>query len=482
MKITLITTLIGMLLLSPVHAQQSDSTHTKTLNHFVEAYNNREYKAMRELLGGPLKLLLSEKRLENMYGGMYEHFGTARISWTKWNTASVRAGLVFEHDTTEFLESGFSFSKKSRIIGLGNPTPKYKYEKKEWLPMSDGDFARIDSLLDYKHIAAGFSGCVAVVENGNVVYESCRGKMSYPDGPPLTTTTPFEIASCSKAFTAAVIAILEQQGRLQYSDDITQHIPELKKYKGTTIEHLLHHTGGLPDYMELAYKHWDKNKIAGNADVVQLLAKHHPKRHFKPGAQFEYSNTGYVLLASVAERVTGKPFNEVISEELFSKAGMESAFLYNFRRKEKTTKSNYAYGYIRDYKTGTHHLPDSLPEFDYVVYLDGITGDGMVNISVHDMVKWDKTLREPGILSEKSLQKIFTSGKTNKGEMTLYGFGWDINEQEGCERYAEHSGSWPGYTTFVLRFLDQERSVIIFSNNEYTFIKKLTHQIAAISR
>ena len=149
---------------------------------------------------------------------------------------------------------------------------------------------------------------------------------------------------------------------------------------------------------------------------------------------------------------------------------------------ESQWKEGIAFGYIRDFRTGDHQLPDSIPSYDYVRYLDGITGDGMVNIHVRDMLLWDEVLRNPGLLSEKSIERIFTSGKTNKGELTNYGFGWDVQVKEGFERFAEHSGSWPGYTSYVLRFLDQPRAVVIFSNNEYLFLMKMAHQIAQISR
>lgn len=465
-----------------LYAQQAEQAHERTLNAFIRAYNNRDYASMRETMGGPLKLILTEKRLEQMYGGMYDQLGKARISGAIWKPSSVKVNLLYERDTTEFVESGYSFSKQSKIIGLGNSSPKYRYEKKPWDKMDASDFSRIDSLLTRKHEAAAFSGCVMVIENGQIVYEGCRGRAIYPDGPALTPSTPFEIASCSKAFTAALIAILEQQGKLQYDDDITKYFPELKKYKGATVEHLIHHTGGIPDYMELFEQHWDKSRIAGNADVISLLAKHQPKKYFKAGEKFEYSNTGYVLLAAIAEKITGKTFADLMKEELFNKIGMESAFLYNYRRNDSEWKEGLAYGYILDFRTGKHQLPDSIPSYDYVRYLDGITGDGMVNTNVRDMLLWDQTLRNPGLLSEKSIERIFTSGKIKNGELTHYGFGWDVQAKEGYERFAEHSGSWPGYTSYVLRFLDQQRAVVIFSNNEYLFLMKMAHQIAQISR
>jgi CubicO group peptidase (beta-lactamase class C family) len=480
MKRIIITIVVCIHAYHQSQAQSSDSLHAKTLSEFISTYNDRQYDKMRDLFGGPLKLIFTEKRLEQLYGGMHEQLGSGRITSAKWRQTSVKAAIVYERDTTEYIESGFSFSKKSKIIGLGNSSPKYKYVKKTPEPMNQADFTRIDSLIEYKHHAAAFSGCVAIIEDDKVVYESCKGKMIYPDGPELTSHTPFEIASCSKAFTAAMIAILEQQGKLKYSDDITAHIPELKKYKGITIEQLIHHTSGLPDYMELFETYWNKTKIAGNEDVVKLLAEKQPKRSFKPGEEFEYSNTGYVMLAVIAERVTGMPFKELMDKELFSKAGFETAFLNNYRRAENTVRPNYAYGHIYDFRKKTNQQPDSIPSYDYVYYLDGITGDGMVNISVHDMLHWDKILREPGLLSASSIERIFTSGKTNKGELTNYGFGWDLGGKEDSEKIAEHSGSWPGYATYVLRFIDHPRTIIIFSNNEYLFLSQMAHSIAKI--
>jgi CubicO group peptidase (beta-lactamase class C family) len=127
-----------------------------------------------------------------------------------------------------------------------------------------------------------------------------------------------------------------------------------------------------------------------------------------------------------------------------------------------------------------HALPDSLPDYQYVTFLDGITGDGMVNINTRDMLIWDDILRTPGLLTQATIDKIFTSGKTNKGEIIDYGFGWGLNSKEGFERIAEHSGSWPGYTSYVLRFLDRGRTIVIFSNNEYMFIENMAHGIANI--
>ena len=461
-------------------SQANDTVYSQTLQLFFDSYNKRDYAVMRETFGGPLKLIFSEKLLTQLYGTQYEQMGRMTFSDLGWKGSHVKGGMIFERDTTEQIPFGFSFSKKGKIIGLSSSSAKFKYKKQAARTPQSRDIERIDSLVRFKHEAAAFSGCVTVFENDAILYEHCYGRCSYPDGRVLTPDVPFEIASCSKAFTAVAVCLLEQQGKLKYNDLVSSYIPELKIYKGVTIEQLLWHTGGIPDYMELFDKHWDKKRIAKNEDVVALLAKHHPKRYFKPGEKHEYSNTGYVLLATIAERITKMPFENFMKKEVFEKAGMTSAFLYNHRRTENVWRDSYAYGYIRDFRTGLHALPDSLPDYQYVTFLDGITGDGMVNINTRDMLIWDDILRTPGLLTQATIDKIFTSGKTNKGEIIDYGFGWGLNSKEGFERIAEHSGSWPGYTSYVLRFLDRGRTIVIFSNNEYMFIENMAHGIANI--
>jgi len=446
----------------------------------MDGYNNQNFALMRECFGGPLKLIFNEKRLGEIFGSQHDQMGNMHFGNMTWKSSIVKGGMFFERDTTEQMNFGFSFSEKGKIIGMSNTQPRFKYKNEETQVPTLTDIDRIDSLVRSKHELALFSGCVAVYHKDAIIYENCYGRSSYPDGPQLTPSMPFEIASCSKAFTAAAIAILEQQGKLKYSDPIVNYIPELKKYKGVTVEQLLWHNGGIPDYMELFEKHWDKSKIARNKDVVAMLAKYHPKKYFKAGEKHEYSNTGYVLLAAIAERITGEALEKFMQREIFDKAGMKSAFLYNHRRTENKWRDNYAYGYILDFRSGKHQLPDSIPSYDYVTYLDGITGDGMVNINVQDMIIWDRLLREPGILTQATIDRIFTSGKIKKGEATNYGFGWEVQQIEGTARIAEHSGSWPGYTSYVLRFLDEPLTVVIFSNNEYIFMANMAHRIAKL--
>ncbi|WP_394265603.1 serine hydrolase domain-containing protein [Bergeyella zoohelcum] len=130
----------------------------------------------------------------------------------------------------------------------------------------------------------------------------------------MNSSTVFELASVSKQFTAMDIVLLEKQKKLKYDDKISRYIPELAFYGNITIQNLLHHTSGLPDYMELFEEKWDKTEFAVNQDIVNELAKYQPKLHFLPGEKYEYSNTGYALLGLIIEKVSKKSFGQFLSE------------------------------------------------------------------------------------------------------------------------------------------------------------------------
>ena len=157
------------------------------------------------------------------------------------------------------------------------------------------------------------------------------------------------------------------------SDSVQRFIPSLP-YRGITIENLLTHTSGLPDYEALLTKVWDKTKFATNYDVIELLKKHKPKAHFTANERFEYSNTGYVLLSVIIEKASGINFGDYLAAEIFQPLKMSHTRVYNTRRSKKETIDNYAYGYVYDNETKRYVLPDSTKEFQQVVYQDAITG------------------------------------------------------------------------------------------------------------
>lgn len=328
----------------------------------------------------------------------------------------------------------------------------------------DARVQKIDSLISGLYAKGRFNGNILVAEKGNVIYEKSFGLRDEVAKLPLDNNSIFELASVSKQFTAMGIVLLQQKGKLQYDDKLEKYIPELGFYKDVTIRQLLNHTGGLPDYMELIQQKGDTTNIWTNKDMIALIAKEKPAAVFNAGTKFEYSNTGYALLASVIEKVSGKSYAKFLEETIFKPLKMERTFVYSRRFSPKKVE-NYAYGYVYD-KNHKKTLPDNLPEYSVVWHLDGIVGDGTVNSTTGDLLKWDRALYTDKLATKASKELIFTPPVLPNDEKTNYGFGWATGTSTDFGKMANHSGGWPGYATFIERELDNDKTIIILQNND----------------
>jgi len=326
--------------------------------------------------------------------------------------------------------------------------------------------ALIDSMFSSLYDEGLFNGNVLLAERGQVVLSKSYGYADEVTKRKLNEQSVFELASCSKQFTAAAIALLQQQGKLSYDDPLSKWIPALQVYKGVTIRHLLQHTSGLPDYMELLDTVWDHKKIASNKDMIDMFARYHPEPEFAAGTKFEYSNTGYALLASVIEAASGKSYDAFLQEKIFIPLGMKSSLVYT-RRYAPRKIDNYAYGYVFSSALQKKALPDSLPEFDRVYWLDGIKGDGTVNSTVTDLLKWDRAWYTDGLLSAASKKLVFAGNRLPDGSETQYSFGWMLKKDSLMGRIAAHSGGWPGYMTYIERHIDKDKTIIVLQNTDH---------------
>jgi CubicO group peptidase (beta-lactamase class C family) len=324
--------------------------------------------------------------------------------------------------------------------------------------------ARIDSLFTTMHAKGQFNGNVLIAEKGSSVYKKSFGLRNEETKQALDENSVFELASVSKQFTAMAIVILEEKGKLKYDDKLSKFFPELGYYNDVTLRHLLNHTGGLPDYMELMEKQWDHNHIATNKDIISMMATHKPPVVFPAGMKYEYSNTGYALLASVVEKASGMSYADFLKSSIFTPLKMDNTFVYTRRYAPKDVK-NYAYGYVKDF-SGKKVLPDDFLQTRMVVWLDGIVGDGTVNSTTGDLLKWDRALYADRLVSKKSRELIFSIPVLPTGEKTDYGFGWIIDNNKDFGKIAQHSGGWPGYYTYIEREMDNDKTIIILQNNE----------------
>ena len=325
--------------------------------------------------------------------------------------------------------------------------------------------AQLDEFLTGQQKYFRFNGNVLIAENGKVIFQKSYGHANFDNNRMLNDSSVFELASVSKQFTATAILLLKDKGKLQLTDSLRQYFPELP-YSNITIWNMLTHTSGLPDYEEAMNKKWDRKKIAFNNDMIAFLAKEKPPVLFTPGTKTTYSNTAYAILASIVEKVAGKPFHEFMAENIFQPLGMSHSRIYNTRRSLKDTIANYAYGFSYNDSLQKHIMPDSVAELSFVNYLDGIVGDGVVNSTTADLLLWDRATKNHRLLKEETQnemlkgQAIFDTTKK-----ISYGFGVFL-EKNDFGNIISHSGGWPGYTTFLARNTDKDQTYIVLSNNE----------------
>jgi CubicO group peptidase (beta-lactamase class C family) len=315
--------------------------------------------------------------------------------------------------------------------------------------------AKIDSLTRFYHERGVFSGTVLVAEAGKVIYQDGFGYANVDTKEKLEPKSVFRLASLSKQFTAMCIMILEEQGKLNYDDDFQKFLPELK-YEGITIRHLLWHTSGIPSYMDFMPKHGfgDDDEYI-NDDVLKTMAKHHPEREFEPGEQYKYSNTGYLLLASIVERASGISFVQFIQQNIFDRVGMSSSTI-PFGKNQFVDMANRVRGYNR--KDDGGYVDNDYIDFDYDVY-----GDGGVFSNVIDLFKWNEALVTEKLVTKDTIQEAYKPYVLNDGSVGDYGFGWSVSEVDSSE-IVEHSGSWIGFRTYILRDITNNHCVIVLTN------------------
>lgn len=323
---------------------------------------------------------------------------------------------------------------------------------------------QLDELFSTFAEQSNWSGNILILEEGNALYQNSIGMANLETAEKLSPDSVFELASVSKAFTAMGIMILQEQGKLDYTDIVDKFFPDFP-YANITVENLLVHTSGLPDYMELFSQYWDKTKIATNRDIIDQLIKHRPDVLFSPNERFEYSNTGYALLASIIERIADTRFADFLQQQIFQPLDMQHTRVYN-RRHLPESIQQYAYGYVSAAQSKAFVLPDKSSLHDFVIYLDGIQGDGAVSSTLDDLRKWDRALYTEKLVKKETLERAFSAVQLAGDSMSDYGFGWRLREDHVIGKVVHHGGSWPGYRSWLRRYVQTDKTIIYLTNVE----------------
>jgi CubicO group peptidase (beta-lactamase class C family) len=322
------------------------------------------------------------------------------------------------------------------------------------------NFDRLDKHIRQYNL---FNGNVLAANYSEIIYSGSFGFTNdIKQNSLINQNTIFELASVSKQFTAYSALKTIKNANESIDNDIRKYLPNFP-YEAVTIRSLLNHTSGLPDYFLLLDQHWDKCKIATNSDVLNLIIKYKHEIHFTPNQKWEYSNTGYVLLALLVEIITGTSFSQCIGEQIFKPLNMKDSFVFKRRWKPREIR-NYAFGTVYNESKEIFELPDNNPEYNVVYYLDGIQGDGTVNSTVLDILKWNNEVLNPSNLDRELIELMTTNTKTLTNENIDYGMGWIINNDIEIGKIIFHGGSWPGYSTYNSIYLDKGYSIIFLCN------------------
>lgn len=332
---------------------------------------------------------------------------------------------------------------------------------------------KLDSLFAAQK---NFSGVVLIAENNKPIYYKAFGYREFEKQIPLKKSDIFELASVSKQFTAMIIMIMHERGELNYDDSVSKYL-EIP-YNGITIRNLLTHTSGLPDYQAVMDQYWDKTKVAGNPDCIEYLNKYAPPKHFEPGDKYEYSNTGYMLLASIAEKASGKDFIELCRKWIFRKIKMKGTDIRTLEEKKAT--NNFAIGHIYVEERNKWVRADSFPSSNYTIWLGNRKGPGRISSTATDLLKWDKALYTEKLIKQSTLQDAFTPMKLNDGTLSYYGFGWELFNDPIAGKIVQHNGDNPGYKTQIVRLIDKKKTIIVLNNNAIQNFNQLIKQLVEI--
>ena len=327
--------------------------------------------------------------------------------------------------------------------------------------------AKYEILLGNK----GFSGEILIAKKGEIIFEDYKGFSNFSDKTAIVPETPIHLASISKTFTGMAALKLWEQDKLDLKASVTKYLAGFP-YTDVTIEQLLSHRSGLPDYTYFMESHkyttvkvknkrgrWVKKLqlikaetpfrqgLYNNQDVLDYMLAKHPLPASKPDRVFKYCNTNFVMLALIIEKITGQDFPTYMAETLFKPLKMENTYIFSAKSIDKYTPSYNA-----------RMVPYKIEKYDCIY------GDKNVYSTARDMYLWDKALTEGTYLKASTLEMAFQPQSPINKYYHNYGLGWRILAKPNEEKLIYHNGWWHGNNTVFTRLINESATIIILGN------------------
>ncbi|AHG92762.1 beta-lactamase (plasmid) [Gemmatirosa kalamazoonensis] len=309
---------------------------------------------------------------------------------------------------------------------------------------------KVDQLMS-QYDADGPGAAIGVLRGGKLVFEKGYGRASLEFPAPITPRTPFHVASVSKQFTAFAIVLLARDGKLSLDDDVHKYIPELPEYGTTiTLRHLLNHTSGIRDQWDLwGMSGGRMDDVITQDDLFRLVTRQHAL-NFTPGAEYLYSNSGFMLLSKVVERVGGKPFPEFMRERVFEPLGMRDTRVH-MDHQEIVPGRAYSYA------------PGPSGGYQNAVLSYANAGATSLFTTVEDLARWLENLHTGALGGAAAREMLLTRGVRTSGDTLPYALGIAVDSYRG-QRRIEHGGADAGFRSYVMFLPDIDAGVVVLSN------------------
>jgi len=304
----------------------------------------------------------------------------------------------------------------------------------------------LSSFFDSVLIRRGFNGSILVAKDGAVIYEKYVGYTDLRKKDSLTPVTPLHIASSGKTLTAMALLRLVQENKLSLDDSLQHFFPGFP-YPGITVKMLMNHRSGLPNYIYFMETEKKNLKYVTNNDVLNFLMTKKPNRSYKPGTRFNYSNTNFVLLALLIEKISGKTFPVFMKENLFDPLQMKNTYVFSLADTLNAAPSfNHNGGYWQN------------------DMMEGTFGDKNIYSTAQDLLKWDQALYTGQYLTKAFIDSAFTPYSNERPSIHNYGLGWRMLMIPNGKKVIYHFGRWHGFNAAFARLPDEKVTIVILGN------------------
>jgi CubicO group peptidase (beta-lactamase class C family) len=310
---------------------------------------------------------------------------------------------------------------------------------------------------------------LAVVKNGKALYIKSYGVATLEHGVATKPQTVYQIGSIGKQFTAVAVMMLADEHKLDLDDALSKYLPEVPpSWAKVTLRLILNHQSGIPQFTTPDRQLLDLVHDYTDLELIQLASTQ--PLDFEPGTDVSYSDTGYVLLGFVINRVAGKFYGDFLRQRVFAPLGMDRTRIIS----DADIVLDRASGYEKAESGALHNQ-------SYVSPALNRTADGSLYSTVLDLVKWDRALYGDAVLPQAQLERMWRIDPHRNGQRPLYhyGYGWENNRLRG-QRLVEYDGNWQGFQAVMSRYVDKKLTIILLTNLALCRTERLGHTVAGL--